>query len=537
MDNKEDKSFAELLEEWNQNTDMILDRYIHEIKNTRSKAYYSAFGPFTVLDEFVTNFRNIKEFYNLLKKYTHEGEFDRLIELKNRIESTKFRLDYLLHICSKSEKLHGNNDLVEYRELYWKLLSEATDRNVFCNYAALTGKSNPIIQKICIGDEILLGNYMLSHLRWNVLDVFGDDNYRFAYLLCDECIEEKVYDVDRASEWRETSLRKWLNGEFFRETFNEKEKEAICTAGFLGEYWKSDKEIALDKVFLLSKNDLEKYMSTDVQKCIDIENKIGEVNSETWWLRTSRDKHTAYVATLSGKLKEEDRWDRDIGVRPALLVQLDLLDNSNFKKLIHKYIKTTIFFGQYPQSYDGKESEMIEWYVIDYEYKTNKALIMSKYALDYRRLSDEEGKTTWEKCALRKWLNNYFFKKAFSEKDREAIYETECRDTGSKTSDRIFILNFTQFIDLADNVGLRICEMTGYAQKHKGLKQNSDEIARNGSRWWLRPRLSSMDFVDENGSMNLDRIRFDTKRNPMCAVRPVMWVDLNKFEHPDLFAE
>ena len=75
-----------------------------------------------------------------------------------------------------------------------------------------------------------------------------------------------------------------------------------------------------------------------------------------------------------------------------------------------------VTFGTYEQ--DNNESngaEEIEWQVLDK--KDGKVLLLSKYALDCKQYNAEWEYVTWETCTLRSWLNEEFYKTAFTSKE------------------------------------------------------------------------------------------------------------------------
>lgn len=82
------------------------------------------------------------------------------------------------------------------------------------------------------GDIIQLGKYPQNRfnndehqmLEWVILDIVGTK----AIAITEECIDVKKYDEsDEMLSWNETSLRNWLNEEFYKNTFSDKEKESI----------------------------------------------------------------------------------------------------------------------------------------------------------------------------------------------------------------------------------------------------------------------------------------------------------------------
>ena len=82
-----------------------------------------------------------------------------------------------------------------------------------------------------------------------------------------------------------------------------------------------------------------------------------------------------------------------------------------------------ISFGSYEQDNDTTNgSEPIDWLVLDK--KDSKALIISRYGLDAKVFHKECVEVTWESCDLRGWLNDTFYREAFTVDEQNQIAET-----------------------------------------------------------------------------------------------------------------
>jgi ABC-type antimicrobial peptide transport system permease subunit len=112
--------------------------------------------------------------------------------------------------------------------------------------------------------------------------------------------------------------------------------------------------------------------------------------------------------------------------------------NSFAYKLKQSEIGDIVTFGHYEQDNnqeDGKEK--IEWIVLDK--KDNKALLISKYALDCQPYHKVREPITWGNCTLRRWLNNAFLHTAFSAKEQSIIPTTMILTSGQST---VFLVGF-----------------------------------------------------------------------------------------------
>lgn len=78
---------------------------------------------------------------------------------------------------------------------------------------------------------------------------------------------------------------------------------------------------------------------------------------------------------------------------------------------------TVVYFGNYPQK--SNKPEPIEWMVLDNN--GENALLFAVYAVECLPFNDELADISWEQCALRRWLGEVFYNKAFSEEEKVLI--------------------------------------------------------------------------------------------------------------------
>ena len=205
--------------------------------------------------------------------------------------------------------------------------------------------------------------------------------------------------------------------------------------------------------------------------------------------------------------------------------------NSQTLSLSEAEIGSTVFFGSYEQDNDisnGKEE--IEWIVLAKE--VDKALVISRFALDCGLYDTAMSDVTWETCALRKWLNGPFLN-AFSAEERDHIIDTAVTadknpsfstPPGNDTVDKVFLLSITEVNSYFGSDEARKCEPTEYAKAQGVWTSSRFSNAGGAACWWLRSPGSLPDhaaIVLVEGSVETDgRGVF----NILGGIRPTMWI-------------
>ena len=189
----------------------------------------------------------------------------------------------------------------------------------------------------------------------------------------------------------------------------------------------------------------------------------------------------------------------------------------------------TFKFGSYEQDNNienGKEE--IKWLVL--KKKGNRALVISRYALDSKQYNDSEESVTWETCTLREWLNEDFLRDAFSDEEQAMIPRVlvspdanphNNTNPGKSTKDQVFLLSIAEAEKYFESDRVRQCQIAN---------DNHDNCW-----WWLR---SPGDFYNRAALVNSDgSIDYDgTNVNYVAvgsggyvdygAVRPALWLDI-----------
>lgn len=215
-----------------------------------------------------------------------------------------------------------------------------------------------------------------------------------------------------------------------------------------------------------------------------------------------------------------------------------------------------VYFGSYPQSSDGKggyKTEPIKWRILSVD--GNDAFVLADRVLDCKKYNEYENNVTWEKSALRSWLNGYgssaningedyteinFVNTAFSSKEKSAIITTKIindnnpfygSEGGNNTSDLLFLLSIDEvktpkygFVtDYKEASKERECKATEYAI-NQGCVIAKNQVYYGNCRWWLRsPGYSNngASQIWEDGSGYDDSIHIER------GVRPALHLNLS----------
>lgn len=177
-----------------------------------------------------------------------------------------------------------------------------------------------------------------------------------------------------------------------------------------------------------------------------------------------------------------------------------------------------VTFGRYEQDGDTDNGvEDIEWRVL--AVKDDKALLLAEYLLDCQKYNETPwANVTWEKCTLRKWLNDNFYNTAFSESEQTVIVETSF--DGYK--DKMFLLNKS---DAKTYFSSDKKERVGYPTKY-AVQQGAVENENGSGLWWLSSSTHvgyRADIISRGGGIN----EFGSRtHDDWIGVRPAMWVEL-----------
>ena len=223
---------------------------------------------------------------------------------------------------------------------------------------------------IAVGDIITFGEYYQfdsktkDPIDWQVLEVVGSKALLISHKILDvkEFNDSTMSPLTRRSHspWEFSSLRKWLNTKFLKTAFNFKERKLIQKTKLRNEGQEGYVFYTVDKIFVLSSIDTDKYLPKDCDRVAvptdyALERQqaaVAYAEAEThkvqstrfdanyWWLRTERRVGYSYASLCSMECCDGrgyiftscayrkappncQPYGSFLGVRPAMWIDLD----------------------------------------------------------------------------------------------------------------------------------------------------------------------------------------------------------------------
>lgn len=396
------------------------------------------------------------------------------------------------------------------------------------------------------GDGVADQNDEKTPIRWRILSRNGND----AYVMADQVLDcKKYHEIDESVTWETSTLRKWLNGEFYNTAFTVEEQEAVLEQTLENvDNEKYATENEEDMVYLPSYDDVvnDDYGFLGDQARIGKNTAYamasgGEANS--WWWIFPSGSSTAESAAVNPNgdvmgYGAHSAYRCIYGVRPAL--HLDL--SSPFVRIsdpVEIFLERSTWDLVKLGSYEGKP---ITWRVL--WISGEEVFLLSDQILTDREYHGTDESIIWQESALRAWLNGTFYEEVFSGQEKGGILSKEYTNSdnpvygtqgGEDTRDMVVLLS------LEDIVNPEYGFPTVYSCRHQtrtayDSEGRTEENDRSGSWWWLRsPGFNSglVAVVDSSGDVTVkgyDAFYGDILvANSKGGVRPALHFDISKY--------
>ena len=215
----------------------------------------------------------------------------------------------------------------------------------------------------------------------------------------------------------------------------------------------------------------------------------------------------------------------------AILIFNSLGDYKDSANLSQKYtlliceVGDVITLGTYEQDNNfDNGAEAIEWIVLERD--GNKALVISKYCIEWLPFHNTFTEVGWKNSNIRSWLNNTFLNGAFNAQEEKSIISTQHtnpdfyddsdgeRNWLGTTTDTIFLLSSGEADKYFSSDSARKAEGTEYAC-NKGKSASW--------YWWLR----SANNIEYAGFVSEGELGYGEEVDRNMGIRPAMWFEIN----------
>ncbi len=213
-------------------------------------------------------------------------ELDTYKNSKEMIESVKLAVTDNKYALA--EKQFNDQNYLEAIKLYREL----------GEYKDSKQKIEQINNRLSEDESVYFGSYKGEPIAWQVIE--SDENKML--LIAKNVVCELPYNNEiKNVSWNESSLCKWLNGEFI-ESFSENQYAQVLETNTDGENF---------RVFLLSKEETEKLEEQSLLSC-----------DKDWWLRSKAENNAVYVSENGTVSDDGDSVVHAKGVRPCIWINL-----------------------------------------------------------------------------------------------------------------------------------------------------------------------------------------------------------------------
>ena len=179
-------------------------------------------------------------------------------------------------------------------------------------------------QSIKVGDTVLFGRYEQDNdttngkelITWIVLS----KNDRTLTLISKNALDNQPFNNESTHvSWGNSSLRKWMNSDFYNAAFSLIDKSVIASTNVDG--------TLNDKVFLLKQSQAMKFFANaNNRRCVATRYALANGatrmsnNCSDWWIRDSATRHDQYYVDEFGFITKKEINSSDCTVRPVIQV-------------------------------------------------------------------------------------------------------------------------------------------------------------------------------------------------------------------------
>lgn len=309
---------------------LMAEKYISAGQNDKATAYYELAGEYAGAQEKLK-----AAYYAKAQAAEAAGKTQDAIDIYKSVGSYQDAQDKWQKLTYNLAKQKVSSQ--KYDEAYALFdtirgYSDVDNRlsvNTGLKNAAKKAQAAALVKGISTGDTFTFGNYVLvdsgnskkQPVQWQVLRKDGSK----ILLVSKYVVDKKPYNSsnNKSINWSNCTLRTWLNGTFMQNAFTQSERNTIVSNSNSSQSVNSSYIKTNDKVFLLTYNETQNYISQD--------NRIAKtakgVKVNTWtrdrYTRLTASSHAYGVIVGSGGSSGYDKVTVQYYLRPAMWVNLE----------------------------------------------------------------------------------------------------------------------------------------------------------------------------------------------------------------------
>ncbi|MCR5148271.1 MAG: DUF6273 domain-containing protein [Eubacterium sp.] len=403
------------------------------------------------------------------------------------------------------------------------------------------GKSKEIQLDISVGDEITFGKNITGGydditpgIGWRVADIRDGNMLLISY----DSVASMKFSNDGSLSWKDSLVRNYLNGDFYKNAFSEEERSKILLTNVT--FKNQKEETSQDYVYIPSMSEIGSYF-----KFHAVHNPATHDNMyfvrDPFCIEEEDGLYFRYACEAVGEGRIENNiaylnemechsicaciWVKMEGSFNVTKAPFNK-DDSVKKDL--SYLKSAntgdyVEFGKYTIN-DSTTYDPITWKVLDKQ--GDKILLISRDVLFPRYYCYEDtNDVTWENSELRSYLNTRI-KNEFFANDELNLLTTN----GDAAEEGVFLLSVDEIKKyMPDEASRRavptfICGSNGGTMEVDGVTYGA---------WWTRTVCYDEEYHDSgmipigaNGFLNTVPFRSWA----VIGVRPSVWVDLSNIK-------
>lgn len=184
-----------------------------------------------------------------------------------------------------------------------------------------------------------------------------------------------------------------------------------------------------------------------------------------------------------------------------------------------------ITFGAYEQDNNlDNGAEAIDWVVLERD--GNKALVISKYCIEWLPFHNTFTEVGWKNSSIRSWLNNTFLNAAFTTQEKKSIISTQHTNPDfydDSESERNWLGTTTDTIFLLSSGEADKYFSSDYDRQAEGTEYACAKGKSASWYWWLR----SANSIKYAGFVSEGELGYGEEVDRNMGIRPAMWIEIN----------